>query len=118
MNIIGLEDYLAGVLSSGGTAVEGLKEQAVKVRAWAVQAMKEREESHLRAATMVDGISGTPSLVTWLDTTGTTEAPRKEEGHSAFDVCADDHCRPYRGILGTDALQVRMAVDDTWGETQ
>ena len=111
VNVIGLEDYVAGVLSASGTAVESLNKKAIEVRRWAINAMAERARTEEHAT--VEGITGTPSLVTWLD--GAPLSAKKPEGHTAFDVCSTRHCRPYRGIIGIDALEVRQAVDETWG---
>lgn len=115
VNIIGLEDYIAGVLSANGTSVEKLQKKAVEVRRWALGIMAARESAPHHAAEAVEGISDTPSLVTWLDLHGATAKKARDDAHTSFDVCSGKHCRPYMGILGIDAREVRQAVDETWG---
>ncbi|MBO4340100.1 MAG: DUF4922 domain-containing protein [Bacteroidales bacterium] len=115
VNIIGLEDYLVGALSAGGTSVDALQKAAIEIRAWAMKAMQERKAAHGKAHDDGCGISGTPSLVTWLDTTHSYHLPAREQCHKSFDICAGRHCRPYFGIMGIDTTEVRMAVDETWG---
>lgn len=115
VNIIGLEDYIAGVLSASGTSVDKLQKKAVEVRRWALGVMEARKAAPEHAAASLEGVSDTPTLVTWLDLHGPTVKKAKEDAHTAFDVCSGKHCRPYRGILGIDAHEVRQAVDETWG---
>ena len=113
VNIIGLEDYVAGVLSASGGGP--LKEKAIQVRAETVRAM---ERAQAPAEDHPDRkISGTPSLVTWLDTAGPSAIHRSADAHPDYDVSASDPGRHYLGILETDAREVRGAVDETWGET-
>ena len=116
VNIIGLEDYLVGALSAGGKSVDELEKSAIEIRRWAMKAIADRKAEH--AAASVPGISGTPSLVTWLDTTDACHLPAKEEVHRSFDICAGSHCRPYQGIMGIDTTEVRLAVDETWGRSE
>ena len=116
VNIIGLEDYLVGALSAGGKSVDELEKSAIEIRRWAMKAIEDRKAEH--AAASVPGISGTPSLVTWLDTTDACHLPAKEEVHRSFDICAGSHCRPYQGIMGIDTTEVRLAVDETWGRSE
>ena len=115
VNIIGLEDYIAGVLSASGTSVDRLQKKAVEVRRWALGIMEARKAAPEHAAASVEGISDTPSLVTWLDLHGATVKKACDDAHTAFDVCSGKHCQPYKGILGIDAHEVRQAVDETWG---
>ena len=116
VNEIGLEDYVAGVLSASGTSVDRMLEKAVEVRRWALGAMNARKAAPEHAAGEVEGIDGTASLITWLDLHGATVKKAREDVHTAFDVCSGEHCRPYMGIIGIDAHEVRNAVDETWGK--
>jgi len=118
VNIIGLEDYLVGALSASGTDVDSLQKTATEIRTWAVQAMKERKNAPEKARVCTAGISGTPSLVTWLDTTDSYHQEAREESHRSFDICAGTHCRPYQGLMGIDTTEVRLAVDETWGKLE
>lgn len=36
--------------------------------------------------------------------------------HTAFDVCADDHCQRYQGLTVAAGDKVRAAIDQTWGQ--
>ncbi|MBR4740821.1 MAG: DUF4922 domain-containing protein, partial [Bacteroidales bacterium] len=118
VNIIGLEDYIAGVLSASGTSVDSMQKKAVEVRRWAMGVMAARALAPEHAAAAVEGVYGTPSLVTWLDLHGAIGKKAKADVHTAFDVCSSEHCRPYRGIMDIDAIEVRQAVDETWGRTE
>ena len=112
VNIIGLEDYIVGVLSAGGDGP--LKEKAVKIRTETVQAMNKVQTPPVNEGR---GITGTPSLVTWLDMAPPEEIHLHADAHPDYDVSATEPGRPYRGILETDARDIRGAVDETWGET-
>ena len=112
VNIIGLEDYIVGVLGASGDGP--LKEKAVKIRTETVQAMKKVQTPPSHEGR---NISGTPSLVTWLDMAPPEEIHLHADAHPDYDVSAAEPGRPYRGILETDARDIRGAVDETWGET-
>ena len=116
VNIIGLEDYLVGALAASGTSVDAMEKKAIEIRRWALKAIEDRKAAHEEAP--VTGISGTPSLVTWLDTTDACHLPAREEAHRSFDICAGRHCRPYQGIMSIDGAEVRLAVDETWGRSE
>ena len=36
--------------------------------------------------------------------------------HEAYDVCADDHCQRYQGLTMAVGVNVRKAIDETWGQ--
>lgn len=113
VNIIGLEDYIVGVLSasSGGS----LQDKAIKVRTETVSSLKQTDAplSH-----QDHHITGTPSLVTWLDTADPSEMHLHADVHPDYDVSSLEQNCLYRGIIDTDAREVRAAVDETWGETE
>ena len=112
VNIIGLEDYIVGVLSVCGG--ESPREAAVRVRTETVRSLKETSEHD---APSDRHISGTPSLVTWLEMADPSEIHLHHEAHPDYNVSAREQNRPYRGILDVDAREIRAAVDETWGET-
>ncbi|MDI9544765.1 MAG: SpoIID/LytB domain-containing protein, partial [Bacteroidota bacterium] len=39
----------------------------------------------------------------------------EREAHTQFDVCADDHCQRYQGLLEVDTPQVKTALSSTQG---
>lgn len=82
VNIIDLEDYLTSVISSEMSALsspELLKAHTVISRSW-VMRLIERERR--------------------IASAGTIRSKAFEDGgHVGFDVCADDHCQRYEGLL-------------------
>ena len=36
--------------------------------------------------------------------------------HGIYDVCADDHCQRYQGLSMAAGMNVRKAIDETWGQ--
>ena len=101
-NIIGLEDYLASVISSEMSAdapLEFLKSQAITARSWLV-AMLEKKK-----APRIAQIRNTAEIKVWQDI----------NDHEGFDVCADDHCQRYQGITRIISENVARAIDTTRG---
>jgi SpoIID/LytB domain protein len=39
-----------------------------------------------------------------------------KEDHDLFDVCADDHCQRYQGLVRAVGQRVRKVIDATWGQ--
>lgn len=102
LNLIGLEDYLASVISSEMSAdapLEFLQAQAVTARSWLV-AMLEKKKA-LR--TMQH--RGESEINVWQDV----------NDHEGFDVCADDHCQRYQGITRIISENVARAIRATRG---
>lgn len=103
LNLIGLEDYLASVISSEMSAeapLEFLKAQAITARSWLV-AMLEKKKSPRAAQLRTDD-----EITVWQDV----------NDHEGFDVCADDHCQRYQGITKIISANVARAIEDTAGE--
>ncbi|HLZ20228.1 MAG TPA: SpoIID/LytB domain-containing protein [Smithellaceae bacterium] len=103
LNLIGLEDYLASVISSEMSAeapLEFLKAQAITARSWLV-AMLEKKKSPRAAQLRTDD-----EIAVWQDV----------NDHEGFDVCADDHCQRYQGITKIISENVARAIDATSGE--
>jgi hypothetical protein len=113
VNIIGLEDYIVGVLSASSDG--SLQEKAIKIRTETLRSLKETNEP---TGHQDHHITGTPSLVTWLDTAAPSEIHHHADAHPDYDVSSLEQNRLYRGITDTDAREVRAAVDETWGETE
>lgn len=103
VNHIGIEDYLVSVISSemsANAAFEMLKAQAVIARSWALRqktckhkagkCLIETEDMHLR----------------WYE----------NDSHLYYDLCADDHCQRYYGLLRAVNPAVSRAVKETAGK--
>ena len=102
LNIIGLEDYLASVISSEMAAsapLEFLKAQAVTARSWLVAMLAKKKSTRIPPEKNDDEIR------VWQDV----------NDHQGFDVCADDHCQRYQGITKIISENVARAIDDTRG---
>ncbi len=101
-NLIGLEDYLASVISSEMSAdapLEFLKAQAITARSWLVAMLEKKKEPRAAQIRHDDEIS------VWQDV----------NDHEGFDVCADDHCQRYQGITKIISANVTRAMDETRG---
>ncbi len=102
INVVGLEEYLASVISSemaAGAPLEFLKAQAVTARSW-LWAMRERKKAPRTAQIRTDD-----EIAVWQDA----------NDHEGFDVCADDHCQRYQGITRIVSENVARAIDATRG---
>lgn len=108
INRLPLETYLSSVVGSemSGTApLEFLKAHAVISRSWALRRMKRKSRSASSGSSPVEP-TDEGTILRW---TGA-------EIHQGFDVCAEDHCQRYRGILGETASNPERAVQETRGE--
>lgn len=106
VNVIGVEAYLASVVSSEMSAtspVALLQAHAITSRSWLV-AMLEREERE-KPGGGVRGRASDQEVVRWYD----------REDHALFDVCADDHCQRYQGITKILSPMAAEAVAATRG---
>ncbi len=129
VNVIGVEDYLLSVISSemnASASPEFLKAHAVISRSWVMAQMssarKERKER------IPEHIYNVPEIVSYLDTVMNKSADMvcsneheyvkwyDHEDHVCFDVCADDHCQRYQGLVRAIGSAVRSAIDSTWGQ--
>ncbi len=107
INIIGVEDYLYSVISSemsGRGSLEFLKAHAVISRSWllARPTLSGGDVRHQEVLTQVSD----DKFIRWYD----------RDDHTLFDVCADDHCQRYQGLVRSKDVAVARAVDETWGQ--
>jgi len=105
INEIGLEDYLASVISSEMNArapEEFLKAHAIMSRSW-LGAMVSREQKKTPSPAAVTLPAG--ERLRWYD----------REEHGDFDVCADDHCQRYQGLPEHHGGRAGAAVQATRG---
>jgi SpoIID/LytB domain protein len=108
INQIGVETYLKSVIASemkATSSMELLKAHAVISRSW-VLAQIEKSNTIKKQSIHYNPIVQTgDSLIRWYD----------REDHTLFDVCADDHCQRYQGIIRQNQW-VNDAVETTRGE--
>lgn len=132
INSVPVEDYLLSVISSemnGDAPEEFLKAHAVISRSWLLarptlgggdsetangtaNACKGHSVEHPVSDGLPDsddanseGHSGPERIIRWYD----------REDHTLFDVCADDHCQRYQGLLRAGNANIRLAVEATRG---
>ena len=129
INVIGVEDYLLSVISSEMSATaseEFLKAHAVISRSWVLAQLVANRS--IRKPVVPQQVHDVPSLVSHLDSilvnkdvTENSECVEyvkwyDKEDHDIFDVCADDHCQRYQGLIRAVGQRVRKVIDATWGE--
>ena len=106
INHIGIEEYLKSVISSemnSQSPLEMLKAHAIISRSWVYSQML-RRQLVLEKNTIPLAKEGN---LTWQD----------QSDHTLFDVCADDHCQRYQGIVfdKTKTL-IDKAIESTQGQ--
>ena len=117
INSVLIEDYLLSVISSemnGDAPEEFLKAHAVISRSWllARPTLGGGDNAHgkgdpCNGPTGSGSDSGTDPdrIIRWYD----------REDHTLFDVCADDHCQRYQGLLRAGNANIRRAIEATRG---
>jgi SpoIID/LytB domain protein len=114
INELPLEAYLVSVISSEMNAncpPELLRAHAIVSRSWLLaqlnQAERIAEQNSLpQSGGVSDSREESMEIIKWYD----------RESHSAFDVCADDHCQRYQGISKLFSEEAIRAVEDTRGK--
>jgi SpoIID/LytB domain protein len=106
INEIPIEDYLTSVISSemsGEAPTEFLKAHAILSRSWLLAALTRKKNSkEMNPSTKR---TTEDEVIRWY---GRTD-------HDLFDVCADDHCQRYQGIMKIVSGQAEEAVRQTQG---
>ena len=134
INSVPVEDYLLSVISSemnGDAPEEFLKAHAVISRSWLLarptlgggdsetangtaNACKGHSAAHSVSGGLPVSVAdsseecsdnGPGRIIRWYD----------REDHTLFDVCADDHCQRYQGLLRAGNANIRRAVEATRG---
>ena len=134
INSVLVEDYLLSVISSemnGDAPEEFLKAHAVISRSWLLarptlgggdsetangtaNACKGHSAEHSVSGGLPDSVADSSEecsdnrperIIRWYD----------REDHTLFDVCADDHCQRYQGLLRAGNANIRRAVEATRG---
>jgi len=105
INDISLEKYIASVICSemrSTSPADLARAHAVISRSWLL-AQLARKETPANDGTANARPNG--EIIRYYD----------REGHADFDVCADDHCQRYQGIVDESSRSVRDAVMETRG---
>lgn len=107
VNVVGVETYLTSVISSEMSAKASLpllRAHAVISRSWLLAQMdRSLRDGATGGAGMTESVS---RRIKWYD----------RDDHKDFDVCADDHCQRYQGIVRVSTFTAASAVADTRGE--
>lgn len=106
VNLIPVEAYLESVISSemnANSPYEFLKAHAVISRSWVLAQV---EKKNRPAKEKTESIMQTDEeYIRWYD----------REDHINYDLCADDHCQRYQGVLKIINDKAISAVEDTRG---
>ncbi len=109
INVIGVEDYLYSVIASemsGKGSLEFLKAHAVISRSW-LMARPTLSGGDVRHQEVLTETSEDGNrFIRWYD----------RDDHSLFDICADDHCQRYQGLVRSTDVNVALAIEQTWGQ--
>jgi SpoIID/LytB domain protein len=111
INEVPVESYLVSVISSEMSAsshTELLKAHAIISRSWLLAqlfTLKERRAERVKPSFEVQTLDGEKQLIRWYD----------RENHTDFDVCADDHCQRYQGVIKSAPPKVSDVIRATWG---
>lgn len=108
INQIGVETYLKSVIASemkATSSMELLKAHAVISRSWLLAQIEKSHAIKKQSIHYHPMIQTSDSLIRWYD----------REDHTLFDVCADDHCQRYQGMIRQNQW-VSDAVEATRGE--
>jgi SpoIID/LytB domain protein len=111
INVLPVENYLLSVISSEMSVTaspELLKAHAVISRSWVLAQIEKNKEQAKYRRKCPAFIENENERIRWYD----------KEDHTCFDVCADDHCQRYQGIIRASAnlSAVEKAVKETRGE--
>ena len=109
INELPVERYLRSVISSEMSAtasLEFLKAHAVISRSWLLAQMEKRRRLNSGQNSFFSFIKKDDEIIRWHD----------REDHTIFDVCADDHCQRYQGIVSENGVMAEEAVNQTRGQ--
>jgi len=109
INELPVEDYLTCVIGSemkNTCNIEFLKASAVISRSWLYAQMIHRKQHEGTANPFFTNTKTGNSYVKWYD----------HQDHTLYDVCADDHCQRYQGLVRSVNSNVMEAVKQTAGQ--
>lgn len=116
INLIRVEEYLKSVIASEMSAMnnlELLKAHAIISRSWVLRQIDRKKKQPEQSSLVNDGSETQPTssdsqlstLCCYWDHTD----------HNLYDVCADDHCQRYQGIVRETSQLVIEAIESTKG---
>ncbi len=108
VNVISVENYLTSVISSemnASSSHELLKAHAIISRSWLLAQIDKSVTIAESNEDYQSQIETENEVIRWSD---------KEE-HTLYDVCADDHCQRYQGIVKLVEHNAQEAVRETRG---
>ncbi len=109
INRLPVETYLTSVIGSemkADSSLELLRAHAVISRSWLFFQIQQRLLGSARPTNnFFSFIHKDGEKIKWYD----------REDHTLFDVCADDHCQRYQGIIRSDNANIRQAIRSTRG---
>ncbi len=111
INLVPVEEYLKSVITSemaASNCLELLKAHAIISRSWVLRQMAEK------TATVPDG-SPSGSLPPSPPASAPLIRIWDHDDHTLYDVCADDHCQRYQGIVRQSSPLVEQAISQTRG---
>ena len=115
INKLPLERYLMSVTGSEmnpNAPLEFLKAHAIISRSWAMGKLLRSAKGGRGLRGAEDGTAGkvdTPEMIVdWMDACD----------HEGFDVCSDDHCQRYQGIVSDKIQETRYKIQDTSDKRQ
>ncbi len=109
VNILKVEDYLLSVISSEmheGSSEEFLKAHAVISRSWLLARPTLSGAAVRNEQSRYDFVENDSTRIKWYD----------REDHTFFDVCADDHCQRYQGLMRLSDPKMKRVIEQTRGE--
>ncbi|MCH7826855.1 MAG: SpoIID/LytB domain-containing protein [Bacteroidetes bacterium] len=107
INLVNIEDYLRGVISSemsDKSTLQALKAHSVISRSWLLSQMYSKNQKENKNEHVVENENATEHI-TWT----------KRQEHQLYDVCASDHCQRYHGITRLSTGMALRAVNETEG---
>lgn len=110
INLIRVEEYLKSVIASEMSAtnsLELLKAHAIISRSWVLRQLNHKPSgsAHDSNGECSCSAAASDSVIKYWDHTD----------HTLYDVCADDHCQRYQGIVRESSPLVIQAVELTRG---
>lgn len=117
INLIRVEEYLKSVIASEMSAtnnLELLKAHAIISRSWVLRQLHKPDHEPIAKALNQTETKSHPSAVP-VASSDTLIEIWDHTDHTLYDVCADDHCQRYQGIVRESSPMVMQAVEATRG---
>lgn len=105
VNILNVEEYLSSVISSemsSNSSLELLKAHAIISRSWLLAQLDKKKSG---TEDIKNEFSTDTEIIRWYD----------RGSHKNYDLCADDHCQRYQGVLRVTNDNALQAVELTRG---